>query len=102
MEQAKASLPRCLTPNEREQSHLHDAAPRWCYARNLWPYLDHGPPETKGSSPPYGPPADVTGMKSYRFLGSLGPLVRTVRTALHADIESCRELALTSPIFPLD
>ena len=57
IEEVKASLPRCLTPEEREHSHLHDAAPRWCHARNLWPYLDHGPPETNGSSPPYGPPA---------------------------------------------
>jgi hypothetical protein len=57
IEQVEASLPRCLTPEEREHSHLHDASPRWCHARNLWPYLDHGPQEAKGSDPPYGPPA---------------------------------------------
>src|SRR5208337_1572294 len=51
--EVKPSVPRCLTPNERKRSHLHSAAPRWCHARNLWPYLDHGPPEVKGSSPPY-------------------------------------------------
>jgi hypothetical protein len=56
VEKVKASMPRCLTPDERKEFHLHDAAPRWCHARNLWPYLDHGSPETPGSSPPYGPP----------------------------------------------
>ena len=54
VEKVEASIPRCLTPDERKQFHL--LAPRWCYARNLWPYLDHGPPETPGSNPPYGPP----------------------------------------------
>jgi hypothetical protein len=49
-------MPRCLAPDERKKFHLHNAAPRWCYARNLWPYLDYGPPEIPGSSPPYGPP----------------------------------------------
>ena len=57
VDEVKATVPRCMTPNEREHSHLHDASPRWCHARNLWPYLDHGPPEVKGSSPPYGPPS---------------------------------------------
>ena len=57
VEEVKASMPRCLTPDERKQFHLHTAAPRWCYVRNLWPYLNHGPPEIPGSSPPYGPPA---------------------------------------------
>lgn len=52
----KASLPRCLTPAQREQFHLGTAAPRWCHTRNLWPYADHGPPEAARSSPPYGPP----------------------------------------------
>jgi TIR domain/WD domain, G-beta repeat len=54
IDEIKASVPRCLTPEERERSHLHTATPRWCYARNLWPYLDHGPPEAP--NPPYGPP----------------------------------------------
>ena len=57
VDEVKATVPRCMTPNEREHSHLHDASSRWCHARNLWPYLDHGPPEVKGSSPPYGPPS---------------------------------------------
>jgi len=57
VEEVKASMPRCLTPDERKQFHLHTAVPGWCYVRNLWPYLNHGPPEIPGSSPPYGPPA---------------------------------------------
>jgi dipeptidyl aminopeptidase/acylaminoacyl peptidase len=55
IDEVKASLPRCLTPEERKQFHLREVS-RWCYARNLWPHLDHGPPEIAGSSPPYGPP----------------------------------------------
>ena len=56
IDEIKASLPRCLTSEERRRFHLREVS-RWCYARNLWPHLDHGPPETAGSSPPYGPPA---------------------------------------------
>jgi hypothetical protein len=56
VQEVEASMPRCLAPDERKKFHLHNAAPRWCYARNLWPYLDYGPPEIPGSSPPYGPP----------------------------------------------
>jgi WD40 repeat protein len=56
VDEVKASAPRCLTPKERKDFHLREVS-RWCYARNLWPHLDHGPPETPGSSPPYGPPA---------------------------------------------
>jgi hypothetical protein len=50
-------VPCCLTPDERKEFHLHTSAARWCYARNLWLYLDHGTPEIPGSIPPYGPPA---------------------------------------------
>ncbi|MGA8448412.1 MAG: hypothetical protein WB766_24975 [Roseiarcus sp.] len=57
VDEVKASVPRCLTPDERKQFHLQAPTPRWCYARNLWPYLDHGPPGISGTSPPYGPPA---------------------------------------------
>ena len=56
VDEVKASVPRCLTPDERKRFHLREVS-RWCYARNLWPHLDHGPPETLGSSPPYGSPA---------------------------------------------
>jgi WD40 repeat protein len=55
IDEVKASIPRCLTPEERDRFHLREVS-RWCYARNLWPHIDHGPPEIKGASPPYGPP----------------------------------------------
>jgi WD40 repeat protein len=55
IDEVKATLPRCLTSEERTRFHLREVS-RWCYARNLWPHLDHGPPETPGSVPPYGPP----------------------------------------------
>ncbi|HVP98393.1 MAG TPA: hypothetical protein VMS87_03890, partial [Roseiarcus sp.] len=55
VDEVKASMPRCLTPDERKRFHLREVS-RWCYARNLWPHLDHGSPETPRSSPPYGPP----------------------------------------------
>jgi hypothetical protein len=57
VEEVKASVPRCLTPEDRERFHLGRVAPLWCHARNLWPYADHGPPESQAASPPYGPPA---------------------------------------------
>ena len=56
VERVEASVPRCLTPYERKGFHVRTPTPRWCYARNLWPYLDHGPPEIAGTRPPYGPP----------------------------------------------
>jgi WD40 repeat protein len=56
VDEVKSSIPRCLTPEERKRFHLREVS-RWCYVRNLWPHLDHGLPETAGSSPPYGPPA---------------------------------------------
>ena len=43
IDEVKASIPRCLTPEERKRFHLREVS-RWCYARNLWPHLDHGPP----------------------------------------------------------
>ena len=55
VEKVKASVPRCLTPAQREGFHLGTATPRWCYARNLWPYADHGPPSTQKSDHPFGP-----------------------------------------------
>ena len=57
VEAVKASVPRCLSPAQRQQFHLGTVAPRWCHTRNLWPYADHGPTETQRSRPPYGPPA---------------------------------------------
>jgi hypothetical protein len=52
----RASVPRFLTPAQREAFHLGTPTPRWCYERNLWPYADHGPPSSGGGAPPYGPP----------------------------------------------
>jgi WD40 repeat protein len=52
----RTTLPRCLTPIQREEFHLGTPPPRWCYERNLWPFADHGQPYTEGGSPPYGPP----------------------------------------------
>jgi len=53
----RASVPRCLTPTQREAFHLGTPSPRWCYERNLWPFADHGQPYTAGGNSPYGPPA---------------------------------------------
>ena len=53
----RTSVPRCLTPAQREVFHLGTPPPRWCYERNLWPFADHGQPYTEGGDPPYGPPA---------------------------------------------
>ena len=50
------SIPRCLSPMQREAFHLGTPPPRWCYERNLWPLADHGQPYTEGGNPPYGPP----------------------------------------------
>jgi WD40 repeat protein len=38
--EAKSSLPRCLTPDQRQRFHLALAAPRWCISMKLWPYDD--------------------------------------------------------------
>ena len=59
IDRVKASVPRCLTPAQRESFHLGGPAPRWCHTRNLWPYADHGPPYTPGADPPYGPPPET-------------------------------------------
>jgi len=53
----KTTVPRCLTPTQREAFHLGTPPPRWCYERNLWPFADHGQPYIGGGKPPYGPPA---------------------------------------------
>ena len=52
----RTTVPRCLTPMQREAFHLGTPPPRWCYERNLWPFADHGQPYTEGGKPPYGPP----------------------------------------------
>ena len=52
----RTSVPRCLTPTQREAFHLGTPSPRWCYEHNLWPFADHGQPYTEGGNPPYGPP----------------------------------------------
>jgi WD40 repeat protein len=59
----RTSVPRCLTPVQREAFHLGTPTPRWCYERNLWPFADHGEPYTEGGSPPYGPPAPTSDEK---------------------------------------
>jgi hypothetical protein len=51
----QTTVPRCLTPTQREAFHLGTPPPRWCYERNLWPLADHGQPYTDGGNPPYGP-----------------------------------------------
>ena len=38
VETAKATVPRCLTPTQRQRFHLSPTAPRWCYTTKLWPY----------------------------------------------------------------
>jgi WD40 repeat protein len=40
VETAKATVPRCLTPAQRQRCHFPPAAPRWCYTNKLWPYDD--------------------------------------------------------------
>jgi WD40 repeat protein len=57
----RTSVPRCLTPMQREAFHLGTPPPRWCYERNLWPFADHGPLYTGGGKPPYGPAATNLG-----------------------------------------
>jgi hypothetical protein len=38
--EAKSSLPRCLTRDQRQRFHLPPAPPRWCISMKLWPYDD--------------------------------------------------------------
>jgi len=52
----RTTVPRCLTPKQREAFHLGTPSPCWCYQRNLWPFADHGQSYIEGGSPPYGPP----------------------------------------------
>jgi hypothetical protein len=52
----RTTVPRCLTPLQREAFHLGTPPPRWCYERNLWPFADHGQPYIEGGKPPFGPP----------------------------------------------
>jgi hypothetical protein len=52
----RTTVPRCLTPMQREAFHLGTPPPRWCYERNLWPFADHGQPYIAGGRPPFGPP----------------------------------------------
>jgi WD40 repeat protein len=35
---AKAHVPRCLTPAERERYFLPPVAPHWCVTMRKWPY----------------------------------------------------------------
>jgi hypothetical protein len=56
MDIVRTTVPRCLTPMQREVFHLGTPPPRWCYERNLWPFADHGLSYIEGGSPPYGPP----------------------------------------------
>jgi WD40 repeat protein len=41
---AKLTVSRCLTPEERAQFHLSATPPRWCYAMKKWPYHTAEPP----------------------------------------------------------
>jgi hypothetical protein len=52
----RTTVPRCLTPIEREAFHLGTPPPRWCYDRNLWPFAYQGQSYIEGGSPPYVPP----------------------------------------------
>jgi WD40 repeat protein len=56
----RTSVPRCLTPMQREAFQLGTPPPRWCFERNLWPFADRGKSCT-GGSPPYGPAAATWG-----------------------------------------
>ena len=38
IDDAKAALPRCLTPEERERFFLDAEPPAWCIETNRWPY----------------------------------------------------------------
>jgi WD40 repeat protein len=51
----RTTVPRCLTPLQREAFHLGTPPPLWCYERNLWPFADHGQPYNERVNPPYGP-----------------------------------------------
>src|SRR5262249_27656922 len=53
----RTSVPRCLTPLQRQAFHLGTPPPRWCYERNLWPFADHAEPYVEGIGPLHGPPA---------------------------------------------
>ena len=87
-------MPRCLTPAQRQRFHLGTAAPSWCQARNLSPYADHGPTETQGSKPPYGPPAMtwdewLTTLWDHStgwFAGPRTPTTQTARDATQAKL----------------
>jgi hypothetical protein len=69
----RTSVPRCLTPTQREAFHLGTPPPRWCYERDLWPFADHGQPYTESGNPPYGPPArswDERVLAAWDWIGS--------------------------------
>jgi WD40 repeat protein len=40
VDQAKADVPRCLTPDEREKASLEREPPDWCVEQQKWPYND--------------------------------------------------------------
>jgi hypothetical protein len=71
-DKVRTTVPRCLTPMEREAFHLGTPPPRWCYDPNLWPFSDHGQPYTEGGNPPYGPQSwSRLGIGSVRGLAGL-------------------------------
>jgi hypothetical protein len=77
----RTSVPRCLTPMQREAFHLGTPPPRWCYERDLWPFADHGLSYIEGGSPPYGPPAstwDDRALAAWDWAGSWfsGPVAK--------------------------
>jgi WD40 repeat protein len=38
LDQTKAEVPRCLTPEQRELLTLSPKPPRWCIEMHKWPY----------------------------------------------------------------
>ena len=45
VDEVKASVASLPDAGGAQAVHLRRWAPRWCHTRNLWPHLDHGPPE---------------------------------------------------------
>jgi len=44
VDEAKESVPRCLTREQRQQFYLSPEVPEWCYAMNKWPYRQSDTP----------------------------------------------------------
>jgi hypothetical protein len=79
----RTSVPRCLTPMQREAFHLGTPPPRWCYERNLWPFAGHGQPYVAGGSPPFGPPVPTWDEKLLAVWDRIGPWFNRSSTDPH-------------------